>query len=208
MLDGGYRLKLANGEGWHLKASEELRSWIAELAEIMELSTSESDGFQKLLFIKKNSDKKMKMKSLSCVDHHLRKDLPSQGWKVQDLFLLQLWSHDDVPDLICEIGNGDSHNLRTLRMRSSLYPIYHRVQASGGFPLHAALIEWNGIGILLAAANETGKSTCCRRLPGSWKALCDEESLIVRTNQRQYYVHPFPTWSNCFWRRSKQTWIR
>lgn len=206
MLDEGYRLKLANGQGWHLKATEELRPWAEKLASILELNTSESDRFQKMIFIKRNPDKEGRMKSLSWLNHHLLKRLPKRGWQAHDLFVLQLWSHKDVSDLICEIEDEDSYDLRILRMRSSLYPIYRRTQSSGGFPMHAALIERNGVGVLLAAANETGKSTCCSRLPTPWKALCDEESLIVRDDQKNYWVHPFPTWSEYLGRRSARTW--
>jgi SynChlorMet cassette protein ScmC len=206
MFDEGYQLKLANGQGWHLRACEKLRPWAEKLASIMELSKSESDEFQKLIFVKKNPAIEAKIKSLSWINHYLQQDLPSRGWKAHDLFVLRLWSHNEVPDLICELGDEDGYNLRILRMRSSLYPIYRRAQSSGGLPLHAALIERNGIGVLLAASNETGKSTCCRRLPTPWNPLCDEESLIVRDNQKNYRVHPFPTWSEYLERRFEQSW--
>jgi SynChlorMet cassette protein ScmC len=52
----------------------------------------------------------------------------------------------------------------------------------------------------------TGKSTCCRQLPHSWRALCDDEALIVRDDNRKYFVHPFPTWSDCLYQRSEKTW--
>ena len=51
-----------------------------------------------------------------------------------------------------------------------------------------------------------GKSTCCRRLPPPWQILCDDETLIVRDDQKRYLVHPFPTWSNLFRQVSEQTW--
>lgn len=206
MFDEGYRLILANNQGWHLSATEELRPWAERLASILKLNTSESDGFQKLIFAKRKPAKEPKIKSLSWQNQYLHQDLPSRGWKVHDLFVLRLWSHNEVPDLICELGDEDSYDLTILRMRSSLYPIYQRSQSSGGLPLHAALIERNGIGVLLAASNETGKSTCCRRLPAPWKALCDEESLIVRDDQKNYRVHPFPTWSEYLERRSERSW--
>ena len=73
-------------------------------------------------------------------------------------------------------------------------------------PFHAALVQHSGVGILLAASGNTGKSTCCRRLRSPWQTLCDDEALIVRDDQQRYMAHPFPTWSNYLWRRSRQTW--
>jgi len=90
-------------------------------------------------------------------------------------------------------------------MRFSLQPVYQRVEDLGGFPLHAALVEWNRAGVLLAASADTGKSTCCSRIPNSWQALCDDETLVVKDNQQQYFAHPFPTWSDYLRQRSERT---
>jgi SynChlorMet cassette protein ScmC len=76
----------------------------------------------------------------------------------------------------------------------------------GGLPLHAALVERNGMGILLAGHGGAGKSTCCQRLPSSWHALCDDETLVVINEEKQYFAHPFPTWSDYLWKRSERTW--
>ena len=76
----------------------------------------------------------------------------------------------------------------------------------GGLPFHAGLVELDGLGVLLAASGDKGKSTCCRRLPDYWKPLCDDEALVVLDKQKKYRVHPFPTWSDYLWNRSKKTW--
>jgi SynChlorMet cassette protein ScmC len=91
-------------------------------------------------------------------------------------------------------------------MRLSLYPIYERALNSGGLPFHAGVVERDGKGVLLAAPKNIGKSTCCRRIPRPWNALCDEETLIVQDAQRQYLAHPFPTWSDYLTRGSNRTW--
>jgi len=77
---------------------------------------------------------------------------------------------------------------------------------TGGLPFHACLAGHDGAGVLLAAPGGGGKSTCARRLPPPWKVLCDDETLIVRDPKGCYFVHPFPTWSNFFWRREERTW--
>jgi SynChlorMet cassette protein ScmC len=68
------------------------------------------------------------------------------------------------------------------------------------------LQQIQGKGILLAAPADTGKSTCCRRLPPPWKALCDEETLVLSNDAKHYIAHPFPTWSDYFRKRSHRTW--
>jgi SynChlorMet cassette protein ScmC len=87
-------------------------------------------------------------------------------------------------------------------MWQALTPIYQKVLAGGGFPFHCGFVSRDGQGVLLAAPGNTGKSTCCRRIPPPWKALSDDEALIVlSSNRREYLVHPMPTWSNFMWKR-------
>jgi SynChlorMet cassette protein ScmC len=106
------------------------------------------------------------------------------------------------------MGPNEGYEQDILRMRLSLQPIYQKAQDSGGLPLHAALIEKDGMGILLAAPAETGKSTCCNRIPRPWYVLSDEETLIVNNGEKQngFIAHPFPTWSEYFLRRSDLSW--
>jgi len=77
----------------------------------------------------------------------------------------------------------------------SLYPIYRSVLTAGGAPLHAALVERDGRGCLLAGAGGSGKSTACRLLPPEWRVLCDDETIVLMTDGKAV-AHPFPTWSN------------
>jgi SynChlorMet cassette protein ScmC len=204
--DVGFNIKLANGQGWYLVATEGISSWVKHLASIMQLNTCKPNGYPKLIFIKRESVKG-RLGELTCVvRQNIMKDIPISDWKAYNLGSLQLWSHHDMPDVICEIGPGEGHELDIIRMYLSLHPIYQRVQSTGGLPIHAALIERNGIGVLFSAPGNTGKSTCCRRLPHSWRALCDDEALIVRDDNRKYFVHPFPTWSDYLYQRSEKTW--
>jgi SynChlorMet cassette protein ScmC len=39
-----------------------------------------------------------------------------------------------------------------------------------------------------------------------WKPLCDDETLVVLDKQKKYRAHPFPTWSDYFWKRAENTW--
>ena len=91
-------------------------------------------------------------------------------------------------------------------MRLSLLPIYKTAEQLGGLPLHSALVKHNDMGVMLAAPKKTGKSTCCSRFPSQWQVLCDEETLIVRDDRKQFMAHPFPTWSEYVAGDGKRTW--
>jgi len=93
-----------------------------------------------------------------------------------------------------------------LSMRFSLFPIYQQTQVLGGLSLHAGLVGRDGKGVLLAGHKNIGKSTCCRRIPKPWHSLCDEETLIVRNEHKQYLAHPLPTWSDYLAKRSEPEW--
>jgi SynChlorMet cassette protein ScmC len=187
-------------------ATEGLKSWLEELAFTMELGRCDGNGYPRLVFMRKKTEREMADAPIACLDQNMQDDLPKSGWKPRKLFAVHIWRHPDVPEVICDIGQEEGHETDIISRWSALYPIFERAQYSGGLPFHAALVERAGRGILLAAPGNTGKSTCCRRLPATWHALCDDETLVVRDHQERYLAHPFPTWSAHLWRRSEQTW--
>jgi SynChlorMet cassette protein ScmC len=202
-----YLLQLGNGLGWHLTATAGVKSEVEELARIMGLSCCTANGYPRLIFIRGATAKKTAERRRCRLSENLERDLYDVGWNAHDLDLLKLWSHHEVEDLVCEMRNEEDNYLLSLSsMRLALYPIYQAAQDSGGFPLHGALVERDGKGVLLAGPRETGKTTCCRRIPKPWHALCDEETLIVRNDQKEYLAHPFPTWSEYLEERSKRAW--
>lgn len=201
-----YCLKLAGGQGWQIIAAGEGILWVEKLASIMELKVCESNGYLKLIFFKRKSVKEDDGYPLNMLNVGVLGDFPKSGWKVHNFGGLQLWDHREVPDVICEVEHGENSELDIIKMRLALHPIYQCVQDSGGLPIHAALVEWRGMGILLGAPGRTGKSTCCRRIPPPWYTLCDDETLIVKDSSKLYKAHPLPTWSDYFLRRSRRTW--
>jgi SynChlorMet cassette protein ScmC len=204
---GGYLLRLGNGEGWQLTSTADVRAEVEELARIMGLNSCEPNGYPKLIFIRRTLGNTEGEEPMRRLGENTQKDLRGLGWKARDLGLLRLWSHKDVPDLICEMKHEEGdYELSILRMQLSLYPIYQLAQDSGGLPFHAGLVERNGKGVMLTAPANTGKSTCCHRLPRPWRTLCDEETLVVRDVQKRYLAHPFPTWSDYHTKRSRRTW--
>jgi len=202
----GHCLWLADGQRWHIIATDGMRPWAEKLAVIMELKSCAPNGHPKFILLKMDSGKKSSEEPIPCLDSSIPDDLPRYGWKPHDFESVKLWSHHREPSVICEIDPWENDNLDVMKMRQALSPILQRAQESGGVPLHAALVEWKGMGVLLSAPRDTGKSTCCRRLPSPWQPLCDDETLIVRNHQKRYRAHPFPTWSDYLRRRSAGTW--
>jgi SynChlorMet cassette protein ScmC len=204
-LKNGYCMRLANGHGWYITATEESRTWVDRLANIMELETCEVSEYPKLIFVMGKSSKNHAEETL-CNCALSIKQFSMNGWELHDLRAIRFWIHHDLPDVICEIGDEKDYKYDIVKMLLSLYPIYQRELNSGGLPFHAGLIERRDKGILLTAPGGTGKSTCCRRIPPPWNPLCDDETLIVFDGMGQYIIHPFPTWSDRIHKRSERTW--
>jgi SynChlorMet cassette protein ScmC len=70
-----------------------------------------------------------------------------------------------------------------------------QAQARGGVLIHGALVERDGMGVILAAPGGTGKTTASNRFPVPWRSLSDDATLVVRDRQGGYWAHPWPTWS-------------
>lgn len=207
IVNGEYLLRLANGQGWLLTSTRGVKSEVGRLASLMGLDPLTLDGYPRIVFIRGGKGKRSYERNISTCVRKTESNLRCVGWQAYDLKVCRVWAHDNTPDLICEMRHEEGVYEETiLSMRLSLYPIYQQVLDSGGLPLHAGLVEHRGKGVLLAAPRNMGKSTSCRRLPSSWLSLCDEEALIVRDAAKKYLVHPFPTWSDYFEKRSKRAW--
>jgi SynChlorMet cassette protein ScmC len=201
-----YKLRLADGQGWHFIATPPTGEWIKRLATIMQLNTYETEKSPRLIFIRREPGKQCFRKLACRLASKIQKDLPRTGWKAHGQKWIRFWLHSYTPDIICEVGLGENQTMNFLLMWFSLFPIYQEVQHRGGMSFHAALIERDGTGVLLAAPGEMGKSTCCRRIPHPWHSLCDDETIVVKDNKNRYLAHPFPTWSDYLWQSSGRTW--
>jgi len=159
------------------------------------------------VFIRNGWGKGKYEESYQDVDEDLEAYLSESGWKAHPLNSIRLWSHDSVEDVICEFRHQEgAHQQSISSMRLSLLPIYYGAEQLGGLPLHSALVKYKDMGLMLAAPKKTGKSTCCSRFPSPWQVLCDEETLIVRDDRKQFMAHPFPTWSEYVAGDGKRTW--
>lgn len=202
----GYSLRLANGQGWRMIPTRGVESWVEKLAKIMELNKCGPERTPGLVFFESSSGQDVHARPIDSFRAHLSEALVRAGWKAHDLRALRIWSHSELPDKICELGPEKDRDVDLIRMWLALHPVYQCAQDAGGLPLHAALVGRNGVGVLLAASADVGKSTCCRSLPDPWQVLCDDESLVVFASRQRYVAHPFPTWSDHLWRRSERTW--
>ena len=187
----GYCLSLADGNHWVLSGNGKNAEFISELAGIMRLKECEQNGFLKLLCLNGKKEKS------DDYDSH---------WKVYESPSIRILYNENSDKSICEIKSAPDETIKYINMWYSLMPIYMRSMSLGGLPFHAGLAELNGKGVLFAAPGNTGKSTCCRRLPDYWKPLCDDEALVVLSKTGEYMAHPLPTWSDYIMKRASNTW--
>jgi SynChlorMet cassette protein ScmC len=185
----GYELRLSDDSNWFITTtSEELKPWLKQFAYIVKLESGTNDIGKRLICSLKNkgSNKADRMERLLAVNN---------GWKSHDTFYLSVWYHDVSSDVLCSIKSLTRSQDAILAMSNLLYPIYRESIILGGQLFHAALIEHEGRGVILAGMHGAGKSTCCSRLPEGWSACGDDEQLVVRSSDGSYRVHSFPTWS-------------
>lgn len=202
-----YYLSFSDGCSWWLSGVNESAGWVDKFAAIMELRESRVNGSPKLIFSPKVASNGTINRASNCVSARLSNSGPNAGLSITLPESLRVWCHDNIPDVVCEVKDNDkSSEAEIINMWFALHPIYQRSMCIGGLPFHAALIELDGRGVLLAARGDTGKSTCCRRFPDYWKPLCDDEALVVFDRQKKYRAHPFPTWSDYLWKHSEKTW--
>jgi SynChlorMet cassette protein ScmC len=196
-----YTICLADGQSWDIAASLEAKPWLEKLALIMELKSCEPRGKKKLVFVRNNLQT---MATASKASPH--KCAPGNGWKVNSIGPLRMLSHPGSSNSICDLGDQGDEELEYNKMWQALYPLYLHSLTYGGLPLHAALVERDGKSYAIAAPGGTGKSTCARRIPPPWRALCDDEVLVVRDKTGIYHAHPLPTWKEYLYYKSNRTW--
>ena len=207
MASKEYYLSLSDGCSWWLSGVKNSSRWVDKLATIMELQEGSLNGSPKLIFYSKLDYNGTIERTSDCVTAKLSYRGPKPGWAVSHPESLRVWCHNNVPDVVCEVQDDDENSeIEIINMWFTLHPIYQRSMRLGGLPFHAGLIELDGQGFLLAAKGDTGKSTCCRRLPDYWRPLCDDEALVVLDKHKTYRAHPFPTWSDYLWEPSEKTW--
>jgi SynChlorMet cassette protein ScmC len=201
-----YDLKLADGSRWSISAGDaQSASMVSQFREAMQLSLSDYStplGSSEFKTKKPSpvecSDESLRHRLLVLVDgEHTRTFLPG---------LYPLNSSEDRGVLVCTLRRWDSETERYFHLVQLSLILARQAQAGGGILLHGALAEWNGLGVILAAPGGTGKTTASNRLPPPWRSLSDDLTLIVRDSDKNYWAHPWPTWSRFLWGGSGGEW--
>jgi len=197
-----YRLRLADGRSWLLCSTEDTEEWMDRFAGIMKLQRIRqlTDYESSLLLFAK------KRQHIDEIHPTLNGAFNKLDWTSYRHYGMTVWLNSRSDDVVYLIDKEDSFEENIYNMWASVYPIYRLALRYGGTPLHAALIERNGMGILFAAPGGTGKTTAYQRLPDDWGKFGDDEILLVPHNQGYFHAHPFPSWSNFLRKETKRTW--
>lgn len=197
-----YVLTLGDRLGWCFTGSPGSESWLNRMARILNFREGEEGGFVQVNFRRRASSLNLLISRILRPDGARtgpffgKGDFPPRGWTMRDFGLIRIWSHSEVPNVICELSPRRSDSRELVMMWYALHSIYPWIVQAGGLPLHAALVSRGGMGVLLAGVEGAGKSTCCRRMAEVWTVLADDGVLIVPGNGPSYAAHPLPTWSD------------
>jgi SynChlorMet cassette protein ScmC len=206
-----YLLSLGEHLGWSFTGSPGTESWLNRMARTLNFREGEEVGLVHVNFRRRSSSLNLLISRILRRDSARagplfgKRDIPAEGWTMRDFGLIRIWSHSEVPNLICELSPWRSDSREMVMMWYALQAIYPGIVQGGGLPLHAALVSRGGMGVLLAGAEGAGKSTCCRRMAEEWTVLADDGVLIVPVNGPCYAAHPLPTWSELIMGRSERT---
>lgn len=185
----GFSLRLADGSHWWVGGFPSQDRWTKKMAGVMQMPQEQTNGASVIILLEGRTPP----------ERVIQLAPPDSGWLVEtkNFLNLRLWYRMDSPDLLAEVDPTVEDLQGYTNLKLALQFIYRQSIKQGGLPFHAALAEYQGRGVLLAAPSNTGKSTCSRRLPPPWLARCDDEALVALSPEGRYLVHPFPTWSEC-----------
>jgi SynChlorMet cassette protein ScmC len=198
-----YTLKLADGGCWGIESSEQTEPWAMKMARVMGMERGGKRPDGTLLLEQVGFDP-----SVGWVPRWKPPvGYPAGGWRVR-LFSpgLEIWQHPDIAEAVCGLEVSGSTLITAEQMRHSLLPLYEDAICRAGLPLHAALMEYEGKGILFAGRSGAGKTTACRRVPAPWMPLSDDTALVVQGGDGRYYAHSIPTWSAIRSGEENRTW--
>lgn len=191
-----YLLKLNERNAWNLRATKNTKAWLQRFATTLALQHGHRPDKPTISFVRGGGTGPPSTSLPWSPDFTALEKLEMEEWNNASPGLSRFWSPPRGNDLVCELLNTSSEKLEILMMGEAVHPVYMKAAQSGGLPIHGALVALNERGILLAGANDAGKTTSCSRLPDRWKVLCDDETLVIKGEGNQYRAHPFPTWSN------------
>jgi SynChlorMet cassette protein ScmC len=195
MRNSVFHIGLSNGFVWTVRSKAATATWMQEMAAILGVScvTGEPDADLWIEPVECMSGKPFDPLTLLDLSSH---GVSSPGrWCVRAWSDLVLLGHEELSYVIAGLGDMSNREDRIEQMRRAMLPFYEAVTAKGGLPLHAALAEIGGQGVLLAGISGAGKSTCCRRFPAPWHTLGDDMAIVAPCEDATLRGHPLPTWS-------------
>jgi SynChlorMet cassette protein ScmC len=205
-IQESYRLELADGVSWSFHTTPETHPWFQELARITRLRPYDAPTTRSLIvapWIRGQAPRLPEAfggETIGAVS----------GWEYFNVgTILRAWDHPERAETFVELAMEfiDHQEIRFIDMWYAMRLIFQETSKHGGGPIHSAFAELDGAGVIVAAAGDTGKSTCYRRFPSPWKPLSDDLALVVKQASDSAYIgHPFPTWSDYLWRASQNTW--
>lgn len=197
MSDGKkpYPVHLSSSRSWRLESSRGTERWVERFASFLGISAGGDVSSPAIVIVASPAGAGRDMRhSPKCGPAPLDA-FPRQRRRKHWLPGLDIYWQPGSQDALCVLRDATGPDCELEQMRYALYPILDGAVRDGGLPLHAALIERDGRGVLIAAASGTGKSTCCRRLPHPWTVLADDMCLVVPAAGGGWRAHPLPTWS-------------
>ncbi|MBI4767438.1 MAG: SynChlorMet cassette protein ScmC [Deltaproteobacteria bacterium] len=194
-----YDLKLADGSRWSISAGDpQSVSIVSQFGEAMQLSRSDYSASPVSSHLK--TGKSLPVPSSDgTFGHRLLVLVDGEDSRAFLPRLHPLKSFGDQGTVVCRLGHWDSETERFVHLVQISLVLARQAQTCGGILLHGALADWNGLGVILAGPGGTGKTTASNRLPAPWRSLSDDLTLIVRDSQKNYWAHPWPTWSRFLW---------
>ncbi|HOD35458.1 MAG TPA: SynChlorMet cassette protein ScmC [Syntrophales bacterium] len=187
-----FQVTFDHGVVWDFEAEGEAESFLESVALMMGLSQAEG-GADRCIHFEVMSREPGTFFGPRLLQYLRR--LPAEEWKIREFHNMVFFQHPAVREVICETDSEEELPLRVYQMRRSLLPVYIDAMLTGGLPVHGALVEIEGSGVILAGSSGAGKSTTSRRFPPPWSVLGDDLCLVVRGASGEYRVHPLPTWS-------------
>ena len=195
MTNCAVNMGLSNGFVWKVRGKAVSAQWCEELTAILGVSRA-TGGPDADLRIEQG-----KFRAGQPFDPSTLLELSSHGVASPRRSYVRAWSdlvllrHEELAYVIAGLGEVSDREGRIDQMRRAMLPFYEAVAARGGLPLHAALAEIGGQGVILAGVSGAGKSTCCRRFPAPWRILSDDLAVVVPCEDGTLRAHPLPTWS-------------
>ena len=196
-----YGFRLADSQCWGIKPGKDTGEWADEFARLFGLGPLQG-----------LPDKTIRLERLQPLSgpedggFRVPHGCAGTGWHLRTSPFLELWRHPSLREIICVLHETQDFLQVKEQMRCALFPVYDLTLRRGGLPLHGALVEQGGRGVLLVGRSGVGKSTACRRLPPRWSVLGDDLALAVRRPGGGFAVHPLPTWSAVGPDAEKRAW--